>query len=218
MVSGTARGNVSRQIGGPGSRSALSGATVEPAGLTVTTPRAALVKLAQTGDRPAFAALVECWLEPGFRMALAILGNEADARDATQDAFLRAWRDLRQLRDPERFDAWFSRILVNSCRGLRRGRRRVAIREIDLRTIPARDEPAIAFEAAWDEQAASLDGVEHAFEQLSIPERTILVLHHLEHRPLREIAAALGIPVGTAKSRLFTARQALVRALEAELR
>lgn len=196
----------------------MSAAKVEPYAPIPTTPRGALVERARAGDRPAFEALLERWLEPAFRIALAILGREADARDATQDAFLHAWCNLRQLRDPERFDAWLTHILVNSCRGLQRDRRRVMVREIDLGAIPAGDEPATTFEAAWGERPASLDVVERAFERLSIPVRTVLVLHHLEQRPLGEIAETLGIPVGTAKSRLFTARQALQRALETELR
>ena len=211
------RGSAGEQFGRPGSLAPMSGATFGPASLIAALPRAALVERAQAGDRIAFEALLEQRLEVAFRTALAILGNEADARDATQDALLRAWCNLHQLRDPERFDAWLNRILVNSCRGLRRGRRRVAVREIDLRTIPPRDEPTTAFETTWGEQAASLDALEHAFEQLSIPERTILVLHHLEHRPLAEIAATLGVPVGTAKSRLFAARNSLRQALEVEL-
>lgn len=211
------RGSAGEQIGGSGSLAPMSDATFEPASLIPALPRVALVERAQAGDRVAFEALLEQRLEVAFRTALAILGNEADARDATQDALLRAWCNLRQLRDPERFDAWLNRILVNSCRGLRRGRRRVAVREIDLRTIPPRDEPTTTFETTWGEQAASLDALEHAFEQLSIPERTILVLHHLEHRPLAEIAATLGVPVGTAKSRLFAARNSLRQALEVEL-
>jgi len=206
-----------RQVGGPGSLSPVAGAA--ETGIPVSpTARGALVQRAQGGDRVAFEAVLERWLEPAFRTALAILGSEADARDATQDAFLRAWRDLRRLRDPERFDAWLSRVLVNSCRGVRRSRRRVAVREIDLGALSPGEEPAAAFEAAWGEQPGSLDAMEQAFERLSTAERTILVLHHLEHRPVQEIAAALGIPVGTAKSRLFTARHALERALEAELR
>jgi RNA polymerase sigma-70 factor (ECF subfamily) len=92
----------------------------------------------------------------------------------------------------------------------------VAVREIDLGSLPPRAEPATGFEAAWGERPASLDAMEHAFERLDTSQRTILVLHHLEHRPLQEVAAILGIPVGTAKSRLFHARRALVRALEAE--
>lgn len=202
----------------PSAPSAVPEATVGRDGRPIRTSRAAIVELAQSGDRAAFDVLLERWLESAFRIALAILGTEADARDATQDAFLAAWRDLRRLRDPERFDAWLTRILVNSCRALRRHRRSVTVREIDLSAIAARDEPAIDFESAWGEQPASLDAIEHAFERLSIRERSILVLHHFKRRPLGEIADTLGIPVGTAKSRLFSARHALEQALEAELR
>lgn len=200
------------------STSGLSEAAPGPDATVRSWSRVALVERAQTGDRAAFDRLLEQSFEPSFRLALAILGNEEDACDATQDALLGAWRDLRRLRDPGRFDAWLTRILVNSCRGLRRRRRRVAIREIDLGAVAAAAEPAVEFEAAWGERPASLDALEHAFERLSLQERSILALHHLQHRPVDEIAEALRIPVGTAKSRLFTARRALERALEDELR
>ena len=177
-----------------------------------------LVERARSGDRIAFEALVEGRLDQAFRTARAILGNEADARDATQEAFLHAWRDLPRLRDPERFDAWLGRILVNSCRQALRGRRRRSVREIaasdlfdPVETVPTSDEPP-------DEALAASDALERAFERLSVDERAILVLHHLERRPLSEIAATLAIPTGTAKSRLHAARHALERALEAELR
>jgi len=181
------------------------------------TTRGALVERAQAGDRGAFEGLVERWLVPSLRTAYAIIGDEADARDATQDAFLQAWRELRRLRDPDRFDAWFTRILVNRCRTLRHRGRRATVREIHLSILPETGEPAAA-DPPGDDGAVSLDAFEHAFRRLSMPDRSILVLHHLQHRPLTDIAAGLGIPVGTAKSRLFAARRALERALEAELR
>jgi RNA polymerase sigma-70 factor (ECF subfamily) len=216
-----ARRNVSpqtaSQVAKPGATATVPVEAVTR-GATVLTPRGVLVERARAGDRSAFEALLDRWLDQAFRIALAILGREADARDATQDAFLQAWRELPRLRDPERFDAWLSRIVVNSCRGVLRGRRRVTIREISLDDVPGHAEPATEFEAAWGEQPASLDALEHAFDRLSVPDRAILVLHHLEHRPLVEIAEVLGIPVGTAKSRLFAARHALERALEDELR
>lgn len=181
------------------------------------TARSLLVEQAQAGDREAFEALLERWLLPSLRTAYAIIGDEADARDATQDAFLQAWRELPRLRDPGSFDAWFNRILVNRCRTLRQRGRRTTVREIHLSVLPETSEPATA-DPPGDDGAVPLDAFEHAFQRLSMPDRTILVLHHLQHRPLADVAAGLGIPVGTAKSRLFAARKNLERALEAELR
>lgn len=180
--------------------------------------QARVVERAGTGDAAAFEVLVARWAEPAFRIALAILGNEPDARDATQDAFLTAWRKLRQLRDPERFDGWLYQILVNSCRAVRRDRRRAAVREIPVSAFAEGLEPADDSPESAPERAASLDAIERAWFRLSVGERTILTLHHLEHRPITEIAAVLRIPAGTAKSRLFHARRSLDRALEAERR
>jgi RNA polymerase sigma factor (sigma-70 family) len=178
----------------------------------------ALVVRAQAGDRVAFTRLIERRIDGSFRTARAILGNEADAHDATQEAFLHAWRDRRGLRDPARFDAWLGRILVNSCRGALRGRRRRSVREIaasdlvdPVEGLPAREQPP-------DERTAAMDTIERAFERLRVDERSILVLHHLERAALSDIAATLGVPVGTVKSRLHAARQSLERAMEAELR
>lgn len=184
----------------------------------VATTRGLLVERAREGDRDAFEALLERWLDPSLRAAYVILGNEADAQDATQEAFLQAWRDLPRLRDPDRFDAWLNRILVNRCRSLRGNRRRTTVREINLSVLPESAEPAVGGDPPGEGASPSLDAVEHAFRRLSMPDRTILVLHHLQHLPLTDIAAGLDIPVGTAKSRLFAARKALERALEAELR
>lgn len=185
---------------------------------TATTARGALVERAQAGDRDAFEALLERWLEPSLRTAFVILGNEEDARDATQDAFLQAWRELRRLRDPDRFDAWLSRILVNRCRTMLSNRRRTTVREIHLSVLAGPAEPAAVDDPPGEGGSLALDTVERAFHRLSVSERTILVLHHLQHLPLADVAAGLGIPVGTAKSRLFAARKSLERALEAELR
>lgn len=178
----------------------------------------ALVERAQAGDRIAFERLVGRRVDSAYRTARAILGNEADARDATQEAFLSAWRERRGLRDPARFDAWFGRILVNSCRQVLRGRRRRSVREIAASDLSDPVDSLLASDPALDDRSADLDAIERAFERLSGPERAILVLHHLEHRPVADIAAALGVPAGTVKSRLHAARSSLERALEAELR
>jgi RNA polymerase sigma-70 factor (ECF subfamily) len=168
---------------------------------------AALVTRAGQGDRDAFAMLIASRSERLLRTARAILRNETEAHDAAQEALVSAWTNLPRLRDPDRFDAWLTRVLVNRCRELLRQRHRS--REIDL---TATDTPVA------DSAAGSLDtaGVRAAFGRISVEDRTILLLHHLHGMPLDELARHLSIPVGTAKSRLWSARRALERALEAE--
>jgi RNA polymerase sigma-70 factor, ECF subfamily len=167
----------------------------------------ALVARAGAGDASAFAELIAPRLERLLRTARAILGNEADARDATQDACVAAWIKLPRLRDVGRFDAWLGRVLLNRCRDLLRARLRS--REIDLTGIDLIDlQP--------DLESGATDHVMAAFDRLSLANRNILIQHHLHDRPLAEIAGGLGIPVGTAKSRLHAARRALERALEAQ--
>ena len=204
--------------GAPEAPGELPVAPVPAADATAPLALVAVVVRAQAGDRAAFEQLVHRRLDRAFRTARAILGNEADARDATQEAFLRAWRERRRLRDPARFDAWLGRILVNSCRQVLRGRRRRAVREIAVSDLFDPVESLRAQGAAPDERMAAMDSIERAFERLPAGERAILVLHHLECRPLTEISTALDVPVGTVKSRLHAARQSLERALEAELR
>jgi RNA polymerase sigma-70 factor (ECF subfamily) len=183
-----------------------------------TAGEAHLVDRARSGDRAAFEALVDARLGSSFRTAMAILGNEADARDATQDAFVRVWRDLAGLRDIDRFDQWFGRILVNACRTAVRGRGRRWVREVSVAALPdggaGFDPPAEqADRRSWDE-----DLVGRAMDRLSVGERTVLVLHYYEELSLAEIAVRLVIPAKTVKSRLFTARRALERAVEGERR
>jgi RNA polymerase sigma factor (sigma-70 family) len=167
------------------------------------------VESALDGDLQAFDRLVLVHLPRTYRIALAILGSEADAGDAVQEAWLAAWRQLRTLRDPARFDAWLDQILVNACRMSLRRRGRV--REIRMPEGFDAEAPQAALS-----QVAERDALDRAFGRLTVEQRTILVLHHLERRPLSAIAAALVIPVGTAKSRLHAARAALERVLETE--
>ena len=147
------------------------------------------------------------------RIAMAVLCDEADARDATQDALAAIWRELPSLRAPEGFAAWADRILVNRCRLILKRRRRRAVREIAL---PADDPADLAAGPGHEDEIVRRHALEAAFERLDPDARALLVLHHLAELPLAEIAARLGIPVGTAKSRLHHARQRLERALEAE--
>ncbi len=168
-----------------------------------------LVGRARHGDLDAFTALAGARLEAMTRTATAILGNETEAHDAVQEALISVWRELPTLREPDRFDAWAGRILVNACRHALKRRTRIRVREIAVEPETPQ-QPGLSF--------AEDDALNRAFERLDSEQRALLVMHHLEDRPLAEIAALLGIPEGTAKSRLFTARRALERALEREWR
>ena len=148
-----------------------------------------------------------------FRLTYAILGNEADAADAAQEAFVTTWRQIRRLRNPDRFDAWLQRVAINAARMSHRARRRRGVREIVSQQVVAAAE--ISHSATVVADAALLDA---AMSRLDIDARSILVLHHLDGRPLLEIAEILEIPIGTVKSRLFAARRALQAAIQAELR
>jgi RNA polymerase sigma-70 factor (ECF subfamily) len=186
-------------------------------GATTAPPsEAELIRDARAGDREAFDLLMTIRLDRAFRTAMAILGHEADARDATQEVFVKTWRELRTLRDPARFDAWFGRIVVNTCRSSLRRRYRSQNREIPVTEMidgwDVTSGPAEGFE----DRTALLDQIERAFEQLSVDDRALLVVHHLDHQSVASIAGSLGIPEGTAKSRLHTARRALERALEVQ--
>jgi len=179
---------------------------------------AALVERAHRGDQAAFGALVDGRLAATFRTALAILGNEADARDATQDIFVRAWRNLPELREPDRFGAWFGRIVVNTCRTAIRGRRRRIVREISVGALPDEGQQLPSLEATHDDRSADLDVLDRALDRISMADRTLLALHHFEHLPLDVIGERLGVPAKTVKSRMFSARRSLERALEEERR
>ncbi|MBA2315360.1 MAG: RNA polymerase sigma factor [Chloroflexi bacterium] len=163
---------------------------------------------ARLGDLDAFESIVRSRTDAVYRLSLAITGDEADARDAAQESFVAAWRELPGLRDADRFDAWLQRIVVNRCRMVIRARSRRRVREIPASLLPA---PRADVAAASD-----ADRLGAALSRLAPDHRAILALHHLEGRTIDELSASLGIPAGTVKSRLFTARRALDRALGTE--
>lgn len=180
----------------------------------------ALIGRAQRGDVDAFSTIVKERVERMSRMAMAIVGHEADARDATQEALAAIWRELPRLRDAERFDAWSTRILVHACRRVLRARGRARLREVPLpsgETEPGGMSSA-ARGQAFDLGIASREALERAFDRLDADARSLLVLHHLDERSLAEIAAILEVPIGTVKSRLHTARAAFERSLLRENR
>ena len=181
----------------------------------------ALVRRAAQGDVAAFDALMAGRLDRCYRLAWSIVHNDADAADATQEAFVAAWRTLPRLRDTAAFDGWLNRIVANAARMGRRHRSR--LREIQV--VTTGDEADAA--ATWERGPApngtfetdavdERDAMARAFGRLREAERSILILHHIDERPVAEIARTLGIPVGTVKWRLHAARKALERAMEAE--
>jgi RNA polymerase sigma-70 factor, ECF subfamily len=171
--------------------------------------QARLVARSVDGDGDAFARLVDLRLLPAFRLARAILGTTEEAEDAVQEAFIAAWRALPTLHDPERFDAWFSRIVVNACRMAMRRRPHVTVIPIDDVAADRMDETASV------ERLVDVEALHRALDTLSFQERAILALRYLEDRPLASVAAILEIPVGTAKWRLSEARASLRRAMAA---
>jgi RNA polymerase sigma-70 factor (ECF subfamily) len=168
-------------------------------------------------DRSAFDVVVRSRIDAVYRTSLAILGSEADAADATQETFLSAWSHRDALRDHDNFDAWLGRINLNACRAQLRRRGRTKVREIRLLDPEDDREPASA-DLALADRVADADAFDRAFARLSIDDRSVLVLHHLQERPVAEISAVLGAPAGTIKSRLHRARAALESALAKESR
>jgi RNA polymerase sigma-70 factor (ECF subfamily) len=157
-----------------------------------------LVERAARGDQDAFATLVRASIDRLDTAARLIVRDPELARDAVQDGLIRAWRDLRGLRDPDRFDAWLYRLTVNACFDQMRRRRRRPI-EIEITDIGAGHEPDPAG------ALAERDAVERVLRTLDDRGRAIVVLHYYLGLPLTEVAATLGIPTGTAKSRLHRA-------------
>jgi RNA polymerase sigma-70 factor, ECF subfamily len=163
-----------------------------------------LIERARAGDADAFDELARSRIDSMYRTAVGILGSPADARDATQEALISMWRGLPRLRDARAFEGWLYRVTVNAARMV--GRRRRGVREIELQPDAAVTNPEGLEERTFD----------RAFERLTVDQRALLLRHHLEREPLTDIAVLLGIPEGTVKSRLYAARAALQRALEAE--
>jgi RNA polymerase sigma-70 factor, ECF subfamily len=169
-----------------------------------------LVMQAQEGDREAFSLLAGASVDRLYAIARVTLRDADRAEDAVQEALVRCWRDLPSLRDPDAFDAWLRRILMHTITNeFRRGRRHEAV----VRVIE--QEPSVGDDTAL---TADRDAIERGFRRLSVEHRAVLVLRHLQGLSVPEVADAIGVPVGTAKSRLHYATEALRAALEADAR
>ena len=170
-----------------------------------------LVLRAQKGDEEAFASLAVALGNRLHAIAHRILRDIDLAEDATQQALLSVWRDLPQLRDPQKFEAWAYRLLVRACYAEGRRTRHWTP---NLRLLPT-DESATAegLSAVVDR-----DQLERGFRRLSIDHRAVVVLHHYLDMSLDEVAETLGVAVGTVRSRLHYAMRGLRAALDADAR
>ena len=169
-----------------------------------------LVVLASQGDGDAFAELAGASIDRLYAVAQRILRDAGAAEDALQQALVAAWRELPRLRDPQRFDAWLYRLLVNACHRELRDRRSRRPNVLTLVIEPSRPDESGA--------VGDRDELERAFRRLTPDQRTVLVLHHYLGYEPSEIAATLDIPAGTARSRLHYAQEGLRAALEADAR
>ena len=161
-----------------------------------------LVERARSGDEEAFASLVHQVSDTLFGIARRILRDPGLAEDVLQNALVTIWRKLPHLRDAERFEGWAYRILVNACYAEAPRSRAWAstVRELPVdRATPVDDVQSLI----------DRDQLERAFRQLPLDQRAVFVLHHHVGLPLVAVAETLGIPDGTARSRLHYATRAL---------
>jgi RNA polymerase sigma-70 factor, ECF subfamily len=171
----------------------------------------ALVERARQGDEEAFDALARTVGDRCMAIACRILRDADLAEDAVQAALITAWRDLRVLRDPDRFEPWLHRILTHACYAEARRRRRWSAQ---IRVLPSDGASDPGDTVTVDDR----DQLERALRRLTLEQRAVLVFHHYLDLPIPEVAVRLGIPVGTVKSRLHYAMTALRASLEADAR
>jgi RNA polymerase sigma-70 factor (ECF subfamily) len=157
---------------------------------------AAIVRRVLGGDAQAFGALLSRYRDAHTRFAVRMLGSRADADDALQSAFVRAYRNLRSCRDPERFGAWLYQIVVNECRT------HAARRERRQRRF-AQDEEALAIHPAPDDpDAATLEEIQHAIDRLPHDQREAFLLKHVEELSYEEMSEITGAGVSALKMRV----------------
>jgi RNA polymerase sigma-70 factor (ECF subfamily) len=171
--------------------------------------RTALVERARDGDEDAFTQLVDLDGDRCYAIAYRILRDVERAKDAVQQAFLLAWRELPRLREPERFEVWLYRLLVNACYEEARRHRRWTTR---VRVLPMEGPVAPDPIVSVDDR----DALERAFQRISPEHRAVFVMHHYAGLPLAAIAEVVGVPVGTVKSRLHNSIRNLRAVLETE--
>jgi RNA polymerase sigma-70 factor (ECF subfamily) len=170
--------------------------------------QADLVEAARHGDHEAFEALAVGISGRMYRIARLILRDADLAEEAVQETLVTIWRSLPSLRDADRFDAWTYRVVVNACADAGRQRRRLTAEVRLIGPTPGVDDSS--------DEAADRDQLARGFRHLKPDQRAALVLHYYLGLPAREVAEALGVPVGTAKSRIHYATEIMRAALESD--
>jgi RNA polymerase sigma-70 factor (ECF subfamily) len=169
-----------------------------------------LVERAARGDRAAFDTLASDAIDRLYALARLILRDGDLAEDAVQETLIHCWRELPRLRDLGTFDTWLNRILVNAATDQHRRNRRFQALVSVLPT--ARVEPDFSVDVAI------ADELRLAFERLRMEHRVVLILHHYLGLSAPEIGETLAVPIGTVKSRLHYAAEAMRAAVDAGAR
>ncbi len=165
---------------------------------------------AQSGDRAAFTELAAAIGDRLYAVAYRILRDADVAEDVAQQTIITVWRELPQLRDPDRFETWAFRVLVRACYREGRRNRRGSVNLYELELSDEAPDPGIA--------VADRDQLERGFARLAPDQRTAIVLQHYLGYTLPQIAELTDVPLGTVSSRLHAAKRALRAALEADRR
>jgi len=176
-------------------------------GMVVVEPAASAASL----EAEAFSSLMVAHVDRAYRLAWAILGDDDEAQDATQEAFIKAWRNRGSLRDPARLDAWLSRILVNSCRDRLRTRTRSGARLVELDDLHTRADESTA---GHFDRASTRDELDRALASLDPDHRIVVILRFWADLTVDDIADRIGVPAGTVKSRLHHSMRSLRSYLE----
>ena len=165
-----------------------------------------IVERAMHGDREAFGVLVGRTVDRMYAIATRILRDTDLAEDAVQAALIAAWRQLPGLRDPDKFEAWVRKLVIHACYAESNKRRRWNANVRELQLDDAADDAGLL-------SVADRDALDRAYRRLSLEQRAVFVLHHHVGLPLVEVAETLGIPAGTARSRLHYATRSLQAAV-----
>lgn len=176
-----------------------------------------IVERALTGDAEAFGELVRRWERRIFALTYGMLGREEDARDATQETFIAAFRNLRGFRGEAKVSSWLHRIAVNQC--ITRQRRAKVRSETALEDEEERDAGTLASPTAFSpvrvvENRQTTQAVRKAINSLPVELRQVVVMKEFEDLTFKEIAEVLGLPLSTVKSRLYTALKQLEMRLQ----